>query len=211
MKSAPWISLILMCGLLAARAPAGASDHRLDIYWNDVEGGGSTLIVTPAGESILIDAGNPGRRDSGRINKTAREIAGLRKIGYYITTHFHLDHFGGAAELSALIPVGPLYDNGIPQHDPDHRPSDALWILTSRPYRSFKVDRRNLTSAGLVLPLRQAAGSARLRLSCVACRQQFVPPPPNAGLNPLAGENSRQALPPTDNDNSSAWILEFGQ
>src|SRR5712691_604177 len=32
----------------------------LDIYYVDVEGGAATLIVTPAGESVLIDAGWPG-------------------------------------------------------------------------------------------------------------------------------------------------------
>ena len=85
----------------------------LDIYWNDVEGGGATLIVTPAGESILIDSGNPGARDSGRIYKTT-QVAGLTKIDYYITTHFHTDHFGGAAELSKLIPIGQVFDKSIP-------------------------------------------------------------------------------------------------
>src|SRR5262245_30630912 len=31
----------------------------LDLYWVDVEGGAATLIITPAGESVLIDTGNP--------------------------------------------------------------------------------------------------------------------------------------------------------
>src|SRR5687767_12880866 len=48
-------------------AVAGKSDGRLDIYWVDVEGGAATLIVTPAGESVLIDTGNPGVRDPERI------------------------------------------------------------------------------------------------------------------------------------------------
>ncbi|MEC9002536.1 MAG: MBL fold metallo-hydrolase, partial [Planctomycetota bacterium] len=39
---------------------AGKADGRLDIYWVDVEGGAATLIVTPQGESVLIDTGNPG-------------------------------------------------------------------------------------------------------------------------------------------------------
>ena len=40
----------------------------LKIYWIDVEGGAATLVITSAGESILIDTGNPGARDSVRIN-----------------------------------------------------------------------------------------------------------------------------------------------
>lgn len=195
---------------LATGMSAGSSDHRLDIYWTDVEGGGATLIVTPAGESILIDSGNPGTRDAGRIRRTAVDIARLKKIDYYITTHFHMDHFGGAAQLSTLIPIGQVYDNGIPAHDPDFNPGDALWIVTSAPYRAFACDGRNLVSAGLVLPLRQAAGSPRLALRCVASRQRLVDAPAGAAANSLAAENSHKDLARTDNDNSSAWVLDFG-
>ncbi|MBT6851033.1 MAG: MBL fold metallo-hydrolase, partial [Opitutae bacterium] len=60
----------------------------LDVYWVDVEGGAATLIVTPAGESLLVDTGNPGTRDAGRIHHVATKIAGLRKIDHLITTHF---------------------------------------------------------------------------------------------------------------------------
>ena len=43
-------------------AVAGKLDGRLDIYWIDVEGGAATLVVTPVGESLLIDTGNPAAR-----------------------------------------------------------------------------------------------------------------------------------------------------
>jgi hypothetical protein len=195
--------------LLAASVRADSTDGRLDVYWNDVEGGGATLIVTPAGESVLIDSGNPGTRDAGRIHRTA-EAAGLKRIDYYITTHFHLDHFGGAAPLAALMPIGQVYDRGIPDHDPDHNPSDAMWIMTSRPYRDFPAAGRNLVTPGLIIPLRQSGASAALRLRCVASGGQFIDPPAGAGPNPLAGENSAKTLPPTDNDLSSAWVLDFG-
>jgi competence protein ComEC len=197
--------------LLAARVAADGTDHRLDIYWNDVEGGGATLIVTPAGESILVDSGNPGTRDAGRIHHTAADIAGLTKIDYYITTHFHVDHFGGAAQLSSLIPIGQVYDRGIPEHDPDHRPNaDGLWLQSIRPYRTFAADGRNLVTPGLVLPLKQAEGGPRWSLRCVASGGEFIDPPAGAPPNPLAGENSHHDLPSTDNDLSSAWVLDFG-
>jgi competence protein ComEC len=108
------------------------------------------------------------------------------------------------------MPIGQVYDNGIPDHDPDFHPSDAMWIMMSRPYRTFACAGRNLVSAGLVLPLRQAAGSPRLALRCVASRQAFVAPPPGAPANPIAAENSHKELARTDNDNSSAWVLDFG-
>ena len=55
LKAYQRIVLLALVGLAASRAGASASDHRLDIYFVDVEGGGATLIVTPEGESVLID------------------------------------------------------------------------------------------------------------------------------------------------------------
>jgi len=100
---------------LAAFALAiGASAAKtLDIYFIDVEGGQSTLIVTPAGESLLVDsgwAGNDGR-DSSRILAAAR-AAGLTRIDYLLTTHFHTDHDGGVIELASKIPIGTFIDHG---------------------------------------------------------------------------------------------------
>ncbi len=210
MRPWPKILIIAFGGLMAARSGAGLADHRLDIYWNDVEGGGATLIVTPAGESILIDSGNPGPRDAGRIHRTATAVAGLSRIDYYITTHFHVDHFGGIAQLSTLMPIGQVYDRGIPRHDPDHNPSDALWLAMIKPYREFAADGRNTVSPGLVLPLRQTGSGPRWWLRCVVSGGKIVDAPPGTPPNPLAGENSHHDLAPTDNDLSSAWVLGFG-
>src|SRR5476651_1632415 len=105
---------VLLSGLQQSRA-VGADARTLDIYWIDSEGGGSTLIVTPEGESVLIDTGNPGPRDAARIHKVATQIAGLKKIDHVIITHFHIDHFGGLADLAALMPIGTLYDKGVPE------------------------------------------------------------------------------------------------
>src|SRR4051812_43115905 len=99
-----------LCGLSTFSARAGVADGKIDVYWVDVEGGGGTLIVTPAGESVLIDTGNPGTRDAGRIADVAK-VAGLKQIDYLITTHYDIDHMGGAATLATLIPIVNVYDN----------------------------------------------------------------------------------------------------
>jgi competence protein ComEC len=85
----------------------------LDIYFIDVEGGQSTLVVTPAGESLLIDTGYAGNdaRDPKRILAAAQD-AGIRQIDYLLITHFHGDHNGGAPELSRLIPIRTFVDEG---------------------------------------------------------------------------------------------------
>src|SRR5580693_1565162 len=83
----------------------------LDIYSIDVEGGQSTLFVSPAGESLLVDAGSPGDRDAGRIVATAKQ-AGLTRIDYLIVTHYDGDHVGGVKDVSDKMPIGTFIDHG---------------------------------------------------------------------------------------------------
>src|SRR5437667_8312858 len=85
----------------------------LDIYFVDVEGGQSTLVVSPSGESMLIDAGWPGfdGRDANRILAAAKQ-AGVTKIDYLVVTHYHTDHAGGVAPLAGRIPIGTFVDHG---------------------------------------------------------------------------------------------------
>jgi beta-lactamase superfamily II metal-dependent hydrolase len=195
--------------LLTATLRAGSADHTLDIYWVDVEGGGATLIVTPSGESVLIDTGNPFERDPGRIAKVASEVAGLKKIDHLITTHFHVDHFGGAAELAAMIPIGQVHDKGIPETDPDGRADNTRWPITIAPYRNFKADARSAIRAGDEIALKQTAGP-KLTLRCLAANQQLIDAPPDAPTNPLSKENVEKPKDTSDNANSVALRLDFG-
>ena len=95
---------ITLTGVLAA--PAAGT---LDIYWIDVEGGASTLIVTPRGQSVLMDAGYAGfdDRDPARIERVVTQEAGLKRIDYLVVSHFHPDHAGGLAALSRRVPTRP--------------------------------------------------------------------------------------------------------
>src|SRR5436190_14112615 len=104
------VSIICCCFGSVLAAP-----KTLDIYFIDVEGGAATLIVTPGGQSLLIDAGFPGDRDAGRIAHVAVDVAGLKQIDHCAITHWHRDHVGGVAPLSKLIPIKNFYDHGLPQ------------------------------------------------------------------------------------------------
>jgi len=94
--------------------PESAANSGLRFTFVDVEGGAATLIVTPAGESILIDSGNPGDRDADRIAAAAKE-AGVTEITHYVTTHWHSDHFGGIYPLSKRLPVRNFYGHRPPE------------------------------------------------------------------------------------------------
>jgi competence protein ComEC len=105
--------------LIAVSASAAATTRPLEIFFIDVEGGAATLIVTPAGQSLLIDAGYGGResRDASRI-LAAATAAGLTRIDYLLITHFHNDHVGGVPELAARMPIGTFIDYGLPLGTP---------------------------------------------------------------------------------------------
>src|SRR6266705_3404084 len=128
-KTSRLLIALLACALATASLTAATAVKTLDLYWIDSEGGGSTLIVTPAGESVLIDTGNPGGRDAKRIHQVATREAGLNRIDHVIITHFHVDLFGGLAELAELMPVGTLHDKGISEESPDGKGQDMRWTL----------------------------------------------------------------------------------
>jgi competence protein ComEC len=192
------------------QAALGA-EKTLDIYWIDSEGGGSTLVVTPAGESLLIDSGNPGGRDAGRIHKTATEAAGLKRIDHYVTTHFHIDHFGGAPELSTKIPFGTVWDNGIPQVDPDGGTNTQRWLTAIAPYVNMKAESRRTVAPGALIPLKQPANAPRLSVQFYAAKQRFFHVPDKAKVPSFICEDGHGKPSDTsDNKNSTALVLECG-
>lgn len=102
----------LFLSALLSAAPVWCADT-LNFEFIDVEGGQATLIVTPRGESMLIDAGWPGfdGRDANRIAAAAQKH-GVKKIDWLIVTHFHTDHAGGLKQLAAKMPIVNLVDHG---------------------------------------------------------------------------------------------------
>jgi competence protein ComEC len=133
--SSVWYLVCALVGVSAAlvvspASAAGETGRTLQIYFVDVEGGQSTLIVTPERHSLLIDTGwagdgsgfRPGdphaARDANRIVAAARD-AGISRIEFLLITHFHIDHDGSVAELSQLMPIGTFIDHSAPSAEAD--------------------------------------------------------------------------------------------
>lgn len=201
--------LVVLFGLLRLLFPGAgvAAPRTLDIYFVDTEGGAATLVVTPAGESLLVDSGNPGERDSGRIAHVAREVAGLSQIDYYITTHWHRDHFGGTLALAQLIPIRRFYDHGIP----DTLPPDVDPQLIAA-YRRTSQGKTMTLKAGDTIKLKAERGSASLRLRVLAAGGMVLgDASAEPQVRPCGANFQPAAEDPTDNARSIVLLLSFGR
>lgn len=108
--------MILRTAVLAAwlaLVPAVGSAQALRLYFIDVEGGQATLVVTPSGQSMLVDTGWPTdtSRDAGRI-AAAMKTAGVGTLDYLVITHYHADHVGGMEQLAARVKFRNVITHG---------------------------------------------------------------------------------------------------
>ncbi len=209
MKMKTSLPLVLLTALfLPGPNPVHAAPKTLDIYFIDVEGGAATLIVTPTGQSLLIDTGFPGDRDAGRIAHAALEIAGLKQIDHCVITHWHRDHVGGVATLAKLIPIKHYYDHGLPQTIASDMQSELIEAyrqttkgnsITLKPGDEIKLQRspkylpplevRVLAAGGVVLGEQSSMPQIR------PCGEKFEPKPEDT----------------SDNVNSVGILLTFGR
>lgn len=180
-----------------------AASDTLDIYFIDVEGGQATLIVTPAGESMLVDAGWPGfeGRDAERIVKTAQR-AGLKRIDYMLVTHYHTDHVGGVPELAERIPIVNFVDHG---DNTETGPGPEKLAAAYYPVRA--KGRHIVVKAGDKIPLRGAD------VTVVCARGEVIAKPlPGGGkANSLCQTAERKKDDPTENAKSVGFLLRFGK
>ncbi len=184
-------------------ATVARADAPLQILWCDVEGGAATLIVTPAGESVLVDTGMPGERDPARIERIVKETAGLERIDHLVVTHFDIDHYGGAADLSRRVEIGRFYDPGIPE-------GNERLARRIAPYRNAAEGKRTVLEPGSEISLRQTDGPP-LRLQCLGAAQKFVSGGVGSSSNPICSEHEEKAKDESQNANSTVLLLSYGE
>ena len=187
---------IRLLALGAALAVAAHAAKTLDIYFIDVEGGQSTLVVAPSGQALLIDTGYAGNsgRDALRIAAAAK-AAGVKKIDTLLLTHHHDDHAGGVPNLVARMPVGLFIDKG---------PNVELDNKYSEPY-----EKASATGQHKVIAAGDKIAVKGLDVTVLTGAGKFVnvPGDPNpycAGLAPVQGETG-------ENPQSAGVAIQFGK
>ncbi|MFB3827792.1 MAG: ComEC/Rec2 family competence protein [Bryobacteraceae bacterium] len=188
--------------LMIAAASAFAA-RPLRVYFVDVEGGQATLVVSPSGQSMLVDTGWPGHngRDAGRIVAAARK-AGVKRLDYVVVTHYDTDHVGGVPNLAERIPIGTFIDHGASagsgkQHDE-----------LVRAYAAYRDKTRHIEAKpGDTIPLKD------VKIQIVTSAGNLIPGPlPGAGeenpacagLQPRPGDGS-------ENAQSIGMFITFGK
>ena len=198
MRNVPAFRLPL-CRLLVlavAFAAAAQAARTLDIYFIDVEGGQSTLVVSPSGQSLLIDAGYAGNsgRDAIRIAAAAK-AAGVKKIDTLLITHHHADHVGGVPNLLTRLPVALFIDKGPSVEEGGKYPEPYEKAFASGQHRVIAAGDK-IAVKGLDVTVLTAAGRV--------IERKAEPNPYCAGLAPVAGEEG-------ENPQSAGVLIEFGK
>lgn len=108
MKKIFSITLVLLLAALSysVRPFFLAQDHRLVVHYIDVGQGDATLILTPGGKSMLIDAGNNNQGDT--VLSYLRSV-GVKQIDVLIGTHPDADHVGGMDIIIDNFPIRNFY------------------------------------------------------------------------------------------------------
>ena len=101
---------------------AGDARPHLDVVFLDVGQGDATLLSTPGGDHILIDAGlrSPFVDEGERTILPHLERFGIARLDALVLTHADADHIGGARSVLQHIEVGRLVVNG-------QNGTSALW------------------------------------------------------------------------------------
>jgi beta-lactamase superfamily II metal-dependent hydrolase len=189
--------------LAAVYLAESINDKPLQIYVVDVEGGNATLIVTPSGESVLIDAGNGGEaaiRDADRIIEAAKS-AGLTIIDHLIITHWHRDHFGGVEELARQVPVAHYIDHG-PNIQPTAESDDFINNVYPRLTASAG---HTVAKAGDKLALKD------VDWRFVSSAGQLIAASLTETANPACAESAAKERDSTENSQSIGSHIRFGR
>ncbi|HLV86108.1 MAG TPA: MBL fold metallo-hydrolase [Candidatus Sulfotelmatobacter sp.] len=191
------VCLLLSLHLFAAPAKS------LQIFFVDVEGGQSTLVVSPSGQSLLIDAGWPGYegRDADRILAAAHQ-AGIQQIDFVLITHFHRDHVGGVPQLVDGIKVGTFIDHGPNQEDSPVTRADYAAYEKAIAGHAHVVVKPGWTIPikGIEVKVLSAAGDL------------ITKPLPEAGDdNPYCAKEPAAAPDDSENARSAGTLITYGQ
>ncbi len=200
-----FVLALMPMAISSAQAPA--NDKALDIYFIDTEGGQATLYVSPSGQTLLVDTGNAGERDLGRILEVLN-VAGVKQIDHMFLTHYHGDHYGSMPELSKRMPISHFYDHG--ESVEKERPNVATFLKTyadivSKGVRTVVKPGDKIALAGTAVTVVTSGGNV-LRTPLAKAPGAGKPNPACASFT----ERDESKVDP-DNHQSAGFVMTYGR
>jgi competence protein ComEC len=192
-----FVSFFCLFAMFACAGALRAQSRNLEIYWVDAEGGAATLVIAPSGESLLVDTGWE-ERDAKRIAAAAQQ-AGLKKIDYFVLSHYHPDHAGGIPALVKLIPIEKCFDRG------DFvEPINQKWFDN---YMGACRDKRTIVKAGDEIPLKG------VQVEVVASNGQIIEKPVRGGgkTNSLCAAAENKPMDQAENQLMVSTLFTYGK
>jgi competence protein ComEC len=185
-----------------ALAPAVCSAQALRLFFIDVEGGQATLVVTPSGQSLLVDTGWPTEtlRDAERIAAAVTK-AGVGTVDHLVITHYHADHVGGMAQLASrvkfrnVITHGPTTETG--------KGADSM-MATFRSALAASGAKEIVVKPGDTIPLKG------VEVKVLASNRQLIDAPAKGAANPLCEGVVPRRPDTSDNSASVGMLFTFG-
>jgi competence protein ComEC len=202
------LAAVGVAGAQNGGAASGKGDLR--VYFVDVEGGQSTLFVMPSGESLLVDTGNPGGRDAGRIAAMCK-LAGVTKIDTLLITHYHNDHVGGMPELVSMIPVGRVIDHGV-----NRQTGGPEGVATVQVYGDYMKALPGTKAEHIVAKPGDILPVKGMRVEVVSGDGNLIEHSlqgvPGAGeQNPACASSPMKDVEDSENDRSLGTVITFGK
>jgi beta-lactamase superfamily II metal-dependent hydrolase len=162
-----------------------AQSAELEVVFFDVGMGDATLIVSPSGQTMLIDGGLNGHGTQTILPFLVQE--NILRLDYVVATHYHSDHVGGLDEIAhSHIAIGEALDRG--DVDPP----------TSRPFLDYQSAYQGLRRT--VLPGELIDLGEGVTMRCLAVNGELA----GGAVIDLAGSGQQE------NSASIAWLLSYG-
>lgn len=143
------LTIVLLIGLFSgcqAKKPNNTiDDGSLKVYFFDVGQADCSLLLFPDSTVMLIDAGN--KADGKKISEFLSDLD-IDVIDYFVLTHPHEDHIGGALDIFEDFAISTVC---MPDIDEDYLPESATYKNTVDAVKEEKCRELYLTAGTVIL------------------------------------------------------------